>query len=109
MTAPAVASAQLCTRLRALADPVRWRTVELLSTGERCVCDLESATGVAQSRLSYHLSILRDAGLIIPRKEGRWTYYALAPAALEEVGAAAAGLAEVWQKQGRFVQGRRCD
>lgn len=71
--------------LSALSDPIRWTVLELLSGGERCVCDLEGATGLAQSRLSYHVGVLRDAGLVSGRREGRWSYYSLNPAALERV------------------------
>jgi ArsR family transcriptional regulator len=71
--------------LAALADPIRWRVLQLLGGGERCVCDLEAATGLAQSRLSYHLGILREAELICGRREGRWSYYSLNREALTRV------------------------
>lgn len=68
--------------LRALADPIRLRVIEALGEGERCVCDLTSALGLAQSKLSFHLRVLRDAGLIVARQQGRWMYYRLEPEAL---------------------------
>ncbi|CAN5291185.1 hypothetical protein BH24GEM2_BH24GEM2_19490 [soil metagenome] len=67
----------------ALSDETRLRIVELLSKGERCVCDLQDDLDVAQSRLSFHLKKLKDAGLVADRKEGRWAFYSLNPAALE--------------------------
>lgn len=67
----------------ALSDETRLRVVGLLAGGERCVCDLQDELDAAQSRLSFHLRALRDAGLVVDRKEGRWNYYSLDPDALE--------------------------
>ncbi len=58
------------------------RVIESLGEGERCVCDLTSELELAQSKLSFHLKVLRDAGLISARQQGRWMYYSLQPAAL---------------------------
>jgi ArsR family transcriptional regulator, arsenate/arsenite/antimonite-responsive transcriptional repressor len=68
----------------ALADPIRMDVVMLLLDGERCVCDLMSDLDLAQSRLSWHLKTLSDAGIISGRREGRWNYYSLNPDALSE-------------------------
>lgn len=57
----------------------------MLRDGEQCVCELQDALDAAQSRLSFHLKVLRDAGLVSDRKEGRWSYYRLNVEALEEV------------------------
>ncbi|HZE75969.1 MAG TPA: metalloregulator ArsR/SmtB family transcription factor [Gemmatimonadales bacterium] len=76
----------------ALSDPTRLRVVELLRHGERCVCDLTEAAEAAQSRLSFHLKVLKDAGLVSDRREGRWIYYQLRPEALESLGAVLASL-----------------
>jgi ArsR family transcriptional regulator len=46
--------------------------VQSLAGGERCVCELTEALGLAQSRLSFHLKVMRQAGLITAREEGRW-------------------------------------
>jgi ArsR family transcriptional regulator, arsenate/arsenite/antimonite-responsive transcriptional repressor len=61
----------------ALSDPIRIEVLGLLANGERCVCDLTEALDVAQSRLSWHLKTLKDAGLVSDRREGRWSYYTL--------------------------------
>ena len=61
----------------ALSDETRLAIVEMLRGGERCVCDLQDALDAAQSRLSFHLKVLKDAGLVTDRKDGRWSYYAL--------------------------------
>ncbi len=74
-------------RFHALSDPTRVEIVALLSHGERCVCELQHALGAAQSRLSFHLKTLKDAGLVTDRREGRWVHYALNREALGEVAA----------------------
>jgi ArsR family transcriptional regulator len=67
-------------KFKALADPLRLEVIELLRSQEMCVCDLCDRLGIAQSRLSFHLKTLREAGLISARQEGRWIYYRLNPA-----------------------------
>ena len=69
----------------ALSDPTRIRIVQLLSHGERCVCELQEVTGAAQSRLSFHLRVLKDAGLVSDRREGRWVYYEVERDALDRI------------------------
>jgi ArsR family transcriptional regulator len=69
--------------LKALADPLRLRVVEALGAGERCVCDLGADLDLAQSKLSFHLKVMREAGLLSARDEGRWTYYRLRPEAID--------------------------
>ena len=68
----------------ALSDETRLAALDLLRGGERCVCELQEALGAQQSRLSFHLKVLRDAGLVTDRREGRWSYYAVVPDALRE-------------------------
>ena len=69
-----VATAEL---FHALSDPIRIGVLGLLANGERCVCDLTEELDVAQSRLSWHLKTLKEAGLVSDRREGRWSYYTL--------------------------------
>ncbi len=69
----------------ALSDATRLAIIEMLRDGERCVCELQAELDAAQSRLSFHLRVLKDAGLITDRRDGRWSYYAIAPGALSEV------------------------
>jgi ArsR family transcriptional regulator len=90
MNAPtADATRQETARLfHALADPTRLRIVQLLRHGERCVCDLTEAADAAQSRLSFHLKVLKDAGLLVDRRNGRWVYYQLQQKALDKLGSA---------------------
>ncbi|MBW4625794.1 MAG: metalloregulator ArsR/SmtB family transcription factor [Brasilonema octagenarum HA4186-MV1] len=61
----------------ALSDPLRIGVIELLRNKELCVCDLCEALEVSQSKLSFHLKTLREAGLVRSRQEGRWIYYSL--------------------------------
>ena len=61
----------------ALSDDTRLQILDCLSEGEQCVCDLTDRLQAAQSRLSFHLKALKEAGLITDRREGRWIYYSL--------------------------------
>lgn len=79
-TATTVARAQL---FHALSDETRLAIVQKLRDGEQCVCELTDLLDAAQSRLSFHLKVLRDAGLVDCRREGRWAYYWLCPEAFE--------------------------
>ncbi len=56
----------------------------MLRDGERCVCELMSSLDAAQSRLSFHLKVLKDAGIVVDRRDGRWVHYSLSKAALDE-------------------------
>jgi|SRR6185295_6628786 len=69
----------------ALADATRLQIIERLCSGEQCVCDLTDSLQTGQSRLSFHLKTLKDAGLLLDRREGRWVYYSLNPEALDEM------------------------
>lgn len=77
--------------LQAVADPVRWAVLEELATTTRCVCDLRERVPVPANLLSYHLKVLRDAGLVTAARRGRWIDYALAPDARERMCAALPG------------------
>src|SRR6476619_5710107 len=76
----------------ALSDETRLEIIELLGRGERCVCDLTDALDAAQSRLSFHLRVLKDAGIVRDRKDGRWVHYELDPEVFAEVEALVEGL-----------------
>lgn len=72
-------------RLAALGDPTRLRIVAALRPGKRCVCDLRVQVNVPANLLSYHLKVLREAGIITATRRGRWIDYSLDPGALEQV------------------------
>jgi ArsR family transcriptional regulator len=71
--------------LKALAEPVRWRIVELLADEELCVCHLVEQLDQPQPLVSHHLRALRDAGLVETSRFRYWTYYRLRPEALASV------------------------
>jgi ArsR family transcriptional regulator len=77
--------ARLSRVFHALSDETRLKIVGRLLTGEKCVCELTDALGAAQSRLSFHLKALKDAGLVADRRAGRWVHYALRPDTLAEI------------------------
>lgn len=77
--------ARTATLFHALSDETRLEIMEKLRSGERCVCELVDDLEAAQSRLSFHLRVLKDAGLVTDRKEGRWSYYTIVPEALAEL------------------------
>ena len=91
--APAeLAADQARALLKALAEPIRLQVIEALGDGERCVCELTEQLNLAQSKLSFHLRVLKQAGLLADRQSGRWVYYRLRPEAIEQLRGWLAGL-----------------
>jgi ArsR family transcriptional regulator, arsenate/arsenite/antimonite-responsive transcriptional repressor len=110
---PAVDAIEQVARLaKALADPIRLRMLDLMAQGRGCcglidpatrgvpgtgdpqgicVCEFQERFGLAQSKTSYHLRVLKDAGLISEETRGKWTFYSVddqaAAAALRQIGA----------------------
>lgn len=74
---------------KALAHPVRVRTLELLAEGERPVSQLLAELGIEASHLSQHLAVLRRAGVVVARREGNAVTYSLAVPSVAEMLAAA--------------------
>jgi DNA-binding transcriptional ArsR family regulator len=70
---------------QAMADPCRLKILMLLREGELCVCEIMIGLDRPQSSTSHHLSILKDAGLIKERKDGRWSRYRLSEGAVIEM------------------------
>ncbi|MCU0533907.1 MAG: metalloregulator ArsR/SmtB family transcription factor [Hydrococcus sp. Prado102] len=70
-------STDIVLGFHALSDPIRLRVLELLRSQELCVCELCEQLGTTQSKLSFHLKTLKEAGLVRSRQEGRWIYYSL--------------------------------
>lgn len=62
---------------KALSDETRLRILKLLERDELCVCDIVAALGMSQPKVSFHLNVLKEAGLIKDRKDGRWIHYRL--------------------------------
>ena len=83
-------AAELARVFKAIADPVRLRLLSLLATsGEAvCACDLVEPVAKSQPTVSHHLKVLREAGLVTSEKRGVNVWYAVVPAALEQLRAA---------------------
>lgn len=84
----------VAARVKALADPVRLRMLSVIAAAEECcrpatgdasahtpagvcVCEIQTLQGLAQSKASYHLKVLRDAGLVREERRGKWSFYTL--------------------------------
>jgi ArsR family transcriptional regulator len=101
--------ARLALMAKALSDPIRLRMLDMMGQGRGCcglpdaasrgvpgadepqgicVCEFQERFGLAQSKTSYHLGVLRDAGLVSEEKRGKWSFYSIeAPAAAEALSA----------------------
>ena len=90
--------------LKALADPLRWRIVELLAGEELCVCHLVEELDAPQPLVSHHLRVLRDLGLVSTERFRYWTYYRLDRTALAPL---AARLGQLVQDASASTAGRR--
>ncbi|MFN3627986.1 MAG: ArsR/SmtB family transcription factor [Parvibaculum sp.] len=67
---------RLSILLTALSEPTRLGAVRLLWDGEEhCVCDLMVRLGTTQSRMSRHMAVLKNAGLVIDRRDAQWVRY----------------------------------
>lgn len=62
---------------KAFCDENRLMILHHLQEGEKCACELLEVIGVSQSTLSHHMKILCESGIVISRKEGKWTHYKL--------------------------------
>jgi len=62
---------------KALSDETRIRILKLLEAGELCVCDIVAALDMIQPKVSFHLCVLKEAGLLKDRKQGKWIHYRL--------------------------------
>ena len=87
--------------LRALAEPLRWRIVELLAVEELCVCHLVELLDAPQSLVSHHLRVLRKVGLVESERFRYWTYYRLRSDGLARVGRSISALIDAEPAGGR--------
>ena len=97
-------TARAAELFHALADPTRLEILEELKEGERCVCELTESMQTGQARLSFHLKVLKEAGLILDRPEGRWMYYRLHAETLDELEE----LVESFKEARRWRRGGGC-
>ncbi len=63
--------------LKAISEETRLRILKLLEQGELCVCDIVAALDMVQPKVSFHLNVLKEAGFLKDRKQGRWTHYSI--------------------------------
>lgn len=66
---------ELLNIFKALSDETRLRIMKLLEHGEICVCDIVAAFDMIQPKVSFHLGVLKKAGLVKDRKQGKWMHY----------------------------------
>ena len=81
---------ELAALFKAVADPVRLRLLSMIAChpgGESCVCDLTPAFAMTAPSVSYHLKILREAGLISSERRGTWVYYRVEPGVMARMSA----------------------
>jgi ArsR family transcriptional regulator len=68
---------ELLSIFKALSEETRLRIIKLLEHGELCVCDIVAALDMVQPKVSFHLAVLKEAGFLKDRKQGKWTHYRL--------------------------------
>jgi ArsR family transcriptional regulator, arsenate/arsenite/antimonite-responsive transcriptional repressor len=79
--------------LRVVADPARLRILSILGRTENreiCVCDLTEPLGLSQPTVSHHMKVLREAGLTVAERRGKWVYHRLVSERLEQISGALA-------------------
>ena len=87
---PEAGAQELALLFKAVADPMRLRLLSMIAChegGESCVCDLTDAFDVTPPSISYHLKILREAGLISADRRGTWVYYRINPDVMARMSA----------------------
>jgi ArsR family transcriptional regulator len=95
----ASAPVELARQFRALGDETRLRIIDCLAHGECCVCELMETLALPQSLLSFHLRVLKQAGLVADRRQGRWSYYVLREPALRQLAVTARELGKSAEKR----------
>ena len=68
---------ELLSIFKALSDETRLKLLKILAKGEICVCDLVSVMDTSQPKISFHLNVLKEAGIIKDRKQGKWVHYSI--------------------------------
>src|SRR5258707_15475158 len=90
-------AAEMATRFRALADPVRLQLLSSVAShagGEACVCDISVGVEVSQPTVSHHLKVLREAGLLTSERRASWVYYPVVPETLNALSMLRSGNAD---------------
>lgn len=95
--------------LETLGKPARIRILLAIGDGEACVCHLEAVLGLRQAYISQHLMVLREAGLLISQRDGRFVFYRLADQRLLDLIEDAAGISGVSSDDGALRSGRKME
>ena len=75
---------QIANIFKGFCDENRIKIIRFLKDGEKCACKLLENLNITQPTLSHHMKILVDGGLVLARKEGKWTYYSLCKEGIEK-------------------------
>lgn len=86
--------------MKAIAEPNRLQILDLISTGEKCACDILDDFNFTQPTLSHHMKVLIEAGIVTARKEGKWHYYSLVSENIEEFQELTNQIFKTKQKEG---------
>ena len=86
--------AERARAFKALGEPTRLRILAHLRAGERCACEVQQALELPANLLSHHLKVLREAGLVVGTRRGRWIDYRLEPDRLARLAAVLAAAAD---------------
>lgn len=68
---------ELIVIFKALSDETRLRMLKIMEKGEICVCDLVGVLDMSQPKISFHLNVLKEAGFIKDRRQGKWIHYSI--------------------------------
>lgn len=98
---------KLAADLHVIADETRLRILDFLANGEQCVCDITGALGLSQPLASYHLAVLREAGMVHVRRDAHWIYYSINWARLQDIISSCQKVFDSERLLSRTVQGSR--
>jgi len=90
--------------MKALSDPNRVKLLKLLQKREMCVCEIQTALGIAQPTVSKHLKVLEKAGLVGRKKDGLWVNYFLADGTRSPYAASLLGNLRHWLDDNPQIQ-----
>ncbi|EDO1241676.1 winged helix-turn-helix transcriptional regulator [Listeria monocytogenes] len=86
--------------MKAIAEPNRLQILDMISTGEKCACDILDDFNFTQPTLSHHMKVLIEAGIVKARKDGKWQYYSLITENIEEFQELTNQIFKTKQKEG---------
>jgi len=96
----------LVSLFAALADPIRLRLINLIRSGEVCVCFFVEAIGEPQPKISRHLAYLRKNGIVEGRRDGKWMHYRISDTLPVEARTILASMTGIFESDPVFVRDR---